>query len=332
MSDLDFDELDRAVNSLIASTPSNDSTAGGSDADPVDLPPVDLDSPLTSPAEPLSTSVSGSGLPTIPVETPVSTVTRPNIGRGMDTARPSDRGNLKMPERAPAPSLQPPALPPLMSQAPPLPVVNQIDDLPATKKELEWPDPIDINPPAMVSTPKDEDADIDQISNDIVNTLNQNRDASAAPDSPFLTDAKVEKRPLGAFSGSVGSSPAVSPISTPMTPSATTAPQATPKPASGGNGNNNHGAVVSNINAPTPLPAELQKDLLSIESDTTMPPAVDKSAPAANSQTTSPNQATFTPQQYTAAAPSGENTNGNIYDTKAYHKAMKQLSKKKSYL
>lgn len=266
MQDLDFDELDRAVNSAISNKPV-----------------------LPVPPRPVGS------LPTIPVMAPTSAAPRPSTGRFMDVVHPSSdmRTALVMPER----------------------VSSQV----ATVSKDQMP---------MVQTSTtDDDADIDQISSDITYDMNQTADKPL--DSPFISGAKVEKRPLNALSSEQSNTAPFQPIAPTLNPDK-------PKTIS------EDGAVVID----TPLPAELQNDLLSIESkemaqseEPPIVPAVMIAQPlvvvppvATPVIVPKPAQtvATSIPQQYKEQPNSGEKTNGAIYDVNSYHKAMVSPTKKKS--
>jgi hypothetical protein len=195
------------------------------------------------------------------------------------------------------------------------------------------------DPPTAGADNKDEDSDIDQISNDIAKTLGQT--SSEPLNSPFLSNPKVEKRPLNSLSDQF------------VTQSTETSkPDAT--------GNRGPDSLI------TPLPAELQNDLLAIESDTTIQPDVPqlfvKDAPVVEPIVTSESKTepNATPQEATGSAVSGlvkpivapvqtamqgsippqyqeqpsssKQDSGPIYDTNSYHKAIVSPVKKKSGL
>jgi len=331
MKDLDFDELDKAVNSLIASTPGG---AGGSDntSSPVPERTLSLD--------PISTQQSaGSSLPTTPISIPTATVDRPGTGRFMDVVHPSSnmRTSLVMPERNsnPTPVASMPKVTPPISDFNMSANTNEPVIPAATNSNWASPTPPD------VSINKDEDdEDINQLGNDIAKSLGQTSDDSS--ESPFLSYTKVEKRPLGAFSDELATIP---PNTQPMIPEVAQPPMVQPVDMDN----------LSIVGTDTPLPAELHSDLLSLESDsTTQPekaavndmPVVEKpqpsmqmsptpmSAPATNPITTSP--AVMTPvsasisQQYKEQPSTGDQNSGAIYDTNAYHKPMAKPVKKKS--
>jgi len=162
MQDIDFDELDRAVNSATQPTP--------------DVPAVSTEEP------------AAAVVPVVP-STPAA---RRSSGRFMDVVHPSSDMRT-----APTVTARPAARPQPAQPA-------------ATA--TEWPDPLDFHgftgdeltaaAPA-VTEPVAETPAVD------VSSL----------ESPFLTDAKVEKRPLGAFS------PNETPYSELPTPAVQTTPE-----------------------------------------------------------------------------------------------------------
>jgi len=340
MKDLDFDELDRAVNSLI-SNKTSDTNADSVKPEPTSDVPA-ADQPVVAPE-------------TSPL------VSRPNTGRFMDVVPPSVSTKVTPSEPVQiyrqGMSLEPVSTKPVESETEAsVPVVTPEPAQPASTEPMPnaWPDPLDFqkivgSDPVKTEEPKltvkdeYEDADIDQISNEIDKTMGQV--AEQPQDSPFISGTKVEKRPLGAFSTepSTSTEPVAEPVSEPAPESE---PTVTESPASV------EDAVVSAPEATTtmppdsvvtPLPAELHNDLLSIESSTTNQPAqptaeevtaaAEVSAPTPEPITVSDSQPTATasiPQQYKEQPSSGDQTSGAIYDTDAYHKALVNPSKKKS--
>ena len=286
MKDLDFDELDRAVNSLATNAPGSDASTKNKET--------------TTP-------------PTV----------RPSTGQFMDVVHPSSnmRASLVMPERA---SHQGVTVTPIVPTTK-TPIVP--DNTSAIAPTNSMPDPIDFagfnndgKDKDKVPDKEEDDADIDQISDDITNTLNPKSDKSM--DSPFLSGTKVDKRPLGTFSSDT---PLTSPVQPPVQeakPEETTNTNMAAQPAS----------VI------TPLPAELQNDLLLVESDSTTrpdgsnttatkPTIVTNNTPAIDDKPVGPTSIT---QQYKEQPSSGDQNTGAIYDTKEYHKSLLYPAKKKS--
>lgn len=417
MKDLDFDELDRAVNSLIANGPSPDdsvavknttitqnelpktpinshfadnikpiapSTSISTPRTIVAAAPtteyVNTPSPIVSPAPQPATpavapvdSLEIKPIPTIPIFAapevkPVAT--RRNSGRFMDVMHPSSdmRTTLIMPDRVSRQGttihLTPPAV-----HTPDRPVVSEpvavVDPQPAIEARPlvpenvpeAWPDPInfsekvEINLPVPIDDKEPVDDDIDRISDDIDNTL---KSTPEIQESPFLSGAKVTKRPLGAFSGD---NPIEYIETNPVNPEVV----AEKVQASGNIISNNNS---SQIDVDMPLPAELRGDLLSIEAASeaeisaavaaaqpvvTAPPVavprpaaapapvvVQSSETLANNTAPKPNPVADGPtsiaQQYQEKPNTGDQNSAAIYDTAAYHKAIVGKSNKKSHL
>jgi len=337
MKDLDFDELDRAVNSLL---PNNNVPA---EEQPVALPADNIITPTVN-------------VPVQPVSQPLAA--RRSTGRFMDVVHPSsDMRTTTLPPRpvsregaviAPS-ALRGPIDEPLSpSQDTPWsptntpPVVTEAPQ-PAAG---DWPDPIDFTGPMPSETPKtsteleadespqssqeqslvDDDKDINQIAEAINKTLGQDQDQdSQAPlESPFLMDAKVEKRPLGAFSTEVAI-PSTDPVKE-ATPSLSIETETLNQ-----TGEDDVKKEEQPIEMDTPLPAELQDDLLLIEADndTTGQPKEDEPSTPPTPQIEVPVGPTSITQQYTEQPSTGDQPTGAIFDTGAYQKPLAHPAKKK---
>jgi hypothetical protein len=403
MKDIDFDELDRAVNSLVGSKAqdimqsSASVSTGSTSVEPAAVAPTGMASAMSVDANPVNNTqpdmaISASAiqpastdLATQPVaaqtdeqsqspviqqsfQAPLQTVQRTTVqpqqvtkliavpypprprplvttpiapakpiavntfeslaskrgtGRFVDvvnpvTAKPLDQSNRY------APRIQ------SINQAPPVAVAapSTIEPQPIIAA------PVPVTQTAAPSMSADDDEDIDQINNFIDSTMGLSKKPQ---DSTLFNDTKVEKRPLGAFSG--GSSQPVRPAE--------------------------QLSVMQANNSVNPqLPPELQNDLLSIESDT-MPeakedktieiPAIPMNGPAAIqstpiaptpppsnivpvAQTTSIDTmtkaqaqtpvATSINQQYQEKPSSVPQATTPIYDANAYHKLDKKGGKK----
>jgi len=370
VKDLDFDELDRAVNSLVSTVPDTNPKTTEKPEKMLDIDTGQLQQ--SAPSQPAT--------PALP-----QTATRRSTGRFMDVVHPSSdmRSSLLMPERnshsdatidpvaktSAMPDSDTPLSAPLSSSTPPS---TFIPSPPKSDTKTDWPDPIDFNgyktnyldkdkvlvknatvTKEDIIPDTDEDDDINQISEDITNTINQK--ANQPLESPFLSGTKVDKRPLGSFS-----------ISEPTSEPKPIAPPYQPEKEK------NIGGMIPQLNSViTPLPAELQDDLLLIESETATQP-VDKSnvadvvAPASVSvpvpEPVSVPEPTLAPastevatptllpapvvsepdkqptgpesivQQYKEKPSSGDQNTGAIFDTNVYHKAPVYPVKKKSGL
>jgi hypothetical protein len=267
MKDLDFDELDKAVSSLMGSVPASDeaTVATAMSSAPTTNPPeptviestdVGTDAPLAA-TDPLADSSDTS-------ETPkdASPVVRPSSGRFMDVVHPSS--DMKLATKPPRPRETVSIAPPVSSASvdttidSALPEESPLEDAPAqleTQTEptsqsdepsTSWPDPINFAAQAQEPTPESAPETIVPPLEDTALTQPEEKveEPLLSPTSPFLPDAKVEKRPLG-------SSEESSTLAT---------------------GNEGIDSTVVADEAPTPpegidaMPAELGQDVLAIES------------------------------------------------------------------
>jgi len=336
VKDIDFDELDRAVNSAISKNkPVDDEFLATTPVVPASAPEV---TPLPVPT-PVFTPTSA---PTTPIPAARQTMSRPATGRFMDMVHSSGNMRVAVPER---PSLRPMSSP--ASPVLPKPSLNMMPKMPSNPVKNNNSNP---------------DIDIDRISDEIDKTLGNS--LSDNQDSPFLPDAKVEKRPLNAFTAEQNvSAPIKLPDSINFPPIGKTTD------------------IQENVD--TLLPAELQNDLLSIEADevtkadevyipedsedseeeltASVPQEIQTDGDAIKNQyvpsepavtpvleekpvetvtvaqnstpsstITNPIVATSISQQYAELPNTGDKEIGAIYDTNSYHKAMTPPVKKKS--
>lgn len=346
MKDLDFDELDRAVNSLITNIP------GSASSNDVASAPSAGSVAQEQPSSIGSTAFTTNARQTIQNSPSVG---RPSTGRFMDVVHPSSdmRSSLVMPERTSNQNrVISNNLP--MTQPDNLPVEIEEPSVPA-KINNNWPDPIEYNHDSnnnVSEADKKDDDDIDQISNDITNSMNQQ--SNNPLESPFLTGTKIEKRPLGAFSDSAA---------TLVEPQPTMVALPTSSPADQSDEIPETLPINTDSSSETSLPAELQGDLLSIESgdDTNQidqsidmpddnnqmvsePDTAEQSLNVIPVDNSSSNEketvsqasettpvvpvATSIQQQYKEQPNTGDQNNGAIYDTQNYHKAVAPVKKK----
>lgn len=296
MKDLDFDELDRAVNSLIANNANASNTSVVKETTTIgdSLPKTPINSHFAIPSETSVDTVSQvtdipepDNIVTPKPSQPVSPlVSRRSSGRFMDVVHPSSdmRTTLIMPNRVSRQgnSVNPLSQSPISDMttnphAPQETIAKVPDEIPQVvipePISNEWPDPIDFKSPAedvisdepvlIDDTDDDEDDDINRINDDIDKTLNQIPDVQ---ESPFLSGAKVTKRPLNAFmTGSLASATEPTPVVAEM------ASENIPDHNSNDSIDLGFSVNQSQVNVDMPLPAELQGDLLSIESGNATP-------------------------------------------------------------
>lgn len=330
MKELDFDELDKAVNSLMGDTPQTDEPATNG-------PNVTATAP--SPVEPSS---EGSEITPPADNTSIEEVTSPALpspasrrgGRFMDVVHPSS--DMKTTGMG-ASSREGVSITPLSADIPSTPSSEENTPAPAeeattptegaveSQAPSEWPDPIAMH--------EEKQADeIEEPAPDI---------SSPAPQtSPFLTDAKVEKRPLGGGQAldqaiakelgkadteqSTGDIPAVAsqPDSLPAQETPAEAPTQEPSPQ-----------LLTTPEEKAPLPAELDSDLVAIEaggattSDNQPTPAVPE--PTVTSPAPVIGGGSIQ-QQYTEQPSTGDDSHAAIYDTEAAQQPLLHPPKKKT--
>jgi hypothetical protein len=201
-----------------------------------------------------------------------------------------------------------------------------------THAKEDWPDPI-----AMAGY---EESELPKKAED----TEKKPDADAPLVSPFLPDAKVEKRPLGGQPASLSSStPSALEVEAPTDEEGDVASSDAVAPQ----------LPVSPEEEQKPLPEELSGDVIALESDantlTEQPAPVDQepiiqSMPKEETETPAPmvapapapttppvpTGAISIPQQYKEEPSSGDKSTGSIYDTDTYHQPLAHPSSKKS--
>lgn len=353
MKELDFDELDRAVNSLMTNVPKD---AGASDElseKTLDITPTlgkdeapSFDTQGQPALRPTTASVTvpARGAPSIASpKTPPPAARR--SGRFMDVVHPSS--NMKKDVSIPAPvSRHGATIEPGTSFEPPQSVVSTTASpvepktaaLPTpgsvarSAPKSDWPDPLDVagfNPSGsepQTTEKKDEGSTAPLIDTSEASDKTVDDKKELAPlTSPFLPDTKVEKRPLGS-------------------PSDASESDHTPVLSSESSSN----LMVDDPTAQLPaipkdvepvLPAELHKDLVAVEADTSPTVAKEEiettsaSQASASSSTSAPEMPagpTSIAQQYREEPSTGDKDSGAIYDTDTYHQPLAHPAKKKS--
>ena len=274
MQDIDFDEIDRAVNSVTTSAPD------------VPVAPV---TPVAPAAELIAT----------PSPAPASPAVRRSSGRFMDVVHSSSD---MRPTRSSAPaahSLHRDDTPDRTA------VAERPQATTVASSAFHWPDPIDVTP---VAEPTAATAVVEPFAAPLVTTPAVIDEPAAPLESPFLPDAKIEKRPLGAFS-----SPE---IELPF--------------------------IEEPINATVPAvneePAELQDEILLLEEHIVdepealvaeEPTSVVLDTPAAPAQEEHVGPTSIT-QQYKEHPTTEPQESGAIFDTESYHQPLVHTPKKRS--
>lgn len=354
MKDLDFEELDKAVNSMISNQPTNVNVAVSSPANNNNNP-----APAVSTSPKLNLGQNLSIKPVGP---------RSNNGRFMDMVRSNasqdSRVPLAMPTRVSNLTQISPAQP--VSQPKVQPVVASVSNNPTILSNAVTP--VVNSAPNYPNSDASHDDDIDQISLDIENTLKQ---LNEPQESPFLSGAKVEKRPLNAFLNDNSKPEQAVVVNKPIQVIDSNKISVDDKSVQIDTKFNNDNLLPKN-NIPsdskvisdkekfaqldTPLPAELQSDILSIESnesiltgdinDDSQPsevvnpklgqPQINTVQPQMNDNSVktplNPVVPTSIQQQYVEKPNSGDKENVSIYDTNSYHKAVDTSKNKKGLM
>lgn len=343
MKDIDFDELDKAVNSLMSPVTS-DAAESIASSDKHETPPVVIESSATK-----SSSIA-------PIE-PSSSVTEPTTkpaelikktGRFMDVVHPSSdmrtASTPKLPERKKV-SISPPSRP--AASKPTEPIADKPVDAPKENpakttpaRNFSFPDPLDLVSKMQGKRSDDEpkqapvvDKEPSSLKPEIDDTTPVSAVEPAEPlQSLFLPDVKVEKRPLGV------------PTADDMSAEKTDTPASNTLELED---TNDAPEKVDTLVAPDPLLAELGEDVLAIESDTSSSVEVkeDKAveseaakdtdtATAAASESSAPMAAAMSsiPRQYSVKPSNNDDKHHEaLYDTAAQAASpLQHPAKKKS--
>lgn len=338
MTDIDFDELDKAVSSLMSSVPKN-APVKNDDIKTITIAPK-LSGSLTGspfeqpvPAHSLSPSLADvAPVPSVSTPSAAQSASRVSLaerrgGRFMDVVHPSSdmkrqnlsetpsRQGLTIEPRAGMPSA-PEVSDPILVQAPSALMTEESDSLSAVVTEKhpapdsQWPDPLDMleeTPPAGSQATQDSST---------VETTAAEPEPATEPikpmATPFLSDAKVEKRPLGG----VVSADQSDDISNTTEPDfEDTDSQLPPEPTE----------------IEMPLPEELSTDLIAIESDNATVSQVTPAAePVSEKPASEPASAgpSSIQQQYKEEPSTGDQTSGAIFDTATYHQPLAHPARK----
>lgn len=347
MKELDFDELDRAVSSLMTNT-------GTSAPKKSDEKVLTIDSTLDANEIPVFPSFGGNDAvssATTPVTTPEpsdppeatsqqsvpSTTPSPAARRGgrfMDVVHPSsDMKTAELPNRVSreGTTIATPTASPVSEPATPDLPASQGDEATSPEPEPEtpassWPDPIDFHMAKDTPPAEDEhETETEEASTPVEQpeekpvTEDTPEESSAPLQSPFLTDAKVEKRPLGAFA-SVDTPSSDVTAETSETTSETEPTDTTD-------------SQLPEDTTPLVLPDELKGDIVAIEADNSAvePEPTPSVEPASQSIATAVSLgSTSIKQQYKEEPSTTPADHAPIFDTPAYNQPLAHPAKKKS--
>jgi hypothetical protein len=365
MKDLDFDELDKAVNSLMTGVSKTPEKPRAEDKETtLDITPtLNADTPVsfdtldeaTKEATNVATPVEDQKKEVVAAtiaETSSPVPTPPAARRGgrfMDVVHPSsDMKKSDTPARLT--SRQGLTLEPTVSSRPssirsfaPSTPSNKTNATTETKPESfvpeelldsgssasavnEWPDPLAMTDFAEDKVPEEKEWNAPSA----VSSATSHSFEPSPLVSPFLPDTKVEKRPLGI--GVSEPSDELNNVDTEPREDKTIDDPADQLPA-------------SPSDVPPQLPEELQDDLMAVESDTHMGvpktelthPSDEKllesglpEEPATTAQPVVSTGPISIPQQYREEPSTGDKANAGIYDTDSYHQPLTHPAKKKS--
>jgi hypothetical protein len=393
MSELDFDELDKAVNTLMSDVPRAEPPKTD-DVKTLNITPTlsDASRPSLAQLDSALSEANGSTSPPAPFQKPAALTTPPpslatrRTGRFMDVVHPSS--NMKSGLRRAAPAsrqgvfVQPDEKLLTAMSADQSDVIQAVDlttpaadtdiiqnsssePIPASPSETknEWPDPLEMsgyetepNVSAVVEVPEEVSPSPSELSlveesddDDDIFTIDGLDERDLQPtNSPFIADAKVEKRPLGGTpvdetSEELGRAPVLGVLVTDTAASTDPSDQLPASP----------------VSLETQLPPELQSDLMAIETDggtataalndiktadetvVQQPVAVSETpaSPTAEAVTLESSVVvtpaiasgpTSIPQQYHEEQSTSDQSNGSIYDTDSYHQPLAHPAKAKS--
>ena len=355
MKDLDFDELDRAVNSLMTGAPKGASSDSKSESTEKMLtinPTLSQDNKssfsaaieksaaqagqvLERPAggmrattPPAARRAGGRFMDVVHPSSDMKTVSRPVSREGVSLTPPLSR-SADMPKQynvAPATPAQP--ISPSPSQpvpSPSMPVPTPVDE---SGSKSEWPDPI-----ALQDFEQEQTVTADAPASSQANTTSRSdssldTEAMAEPlSTPFLSDTKVEKRPLGAFATDLHSKASLQKDES----------QAQSNQQNEDASKQLAADPVETLEETQPeLPAELHSELMKIESDQVAAPEV-ATVPASKPSTAMSVRPVSEPagpasisQQYREEPSTGDSEHAAIFDTDSYHQPLAHPAKHKS--
>lgn len=310
MGELDFDELDRAVNSLMqngqtATVSTDDTNRDAAQSDQTTAVP----SVQPSTSAPLAVKRRGRFMDVVHPSSDMTTSSVPkqpvrqvaNITPDNDNIQPEppeSENNLSDGRSVTYSESKSDSL--SMGEAMPMSTVDQPSQL--ETHENVWPDPIDFA--STVDTASEpssaelgESTDKQPVTDEPAEPTISQEDL---PSSPFLPDTKVEKRPLG------------SPVSAELPIELPSKADASESPTVGEN---------------EPLPEEYSSGVEAVEAAEKPTPST---GPESEHEPSTASKVTSIPQQYVEKASTNQEPSGAIYDTDSYHQALAHPAKKHS--
>lgn len=336
MKDLDFDELDRAVSSLLDANGKTEATPAQAPAAPV--------SPDNSSTE---VTVTATTPPTSTAATPKKQlVERRPSGRFMDVMHASSdmKSRPKPAVSRQATTVTPPTEQPAEEETVPTPPAPVLAEEPAVEDQHTFPDPLDFHGFSMEDTGSPEPAEttadepegddhalaLEAAASELngINGLIASDEAPVSVETPFIDGSTIEKRPLGAFSVDASDVDA-SLLSEPTDSTDTAIDEPTAEVSEPEEPTQDDAEAVDGADeallereAQTPLdvdiiPEELKGEVVAVESS-----EVDTS--------TGPSLAGSIQQQYVEKSQPVADEPTPVFDTTQYHQPLKHTPKQKS--
>lgn len=354
MKDIDFDELDKAVGSVLnsgAATPSATATADPKPAPAADAAPPASPAPDRTPVTP-SASISPAVSPArkrgqfLDMVHPSADMTKTPkmptaVRKSVQPLSSSLVGeSIPTPTPTPTPSLHPPTN--TLQQVQPEPTeaakTMSSDDVAENTTETThetWPDPLDFaQESAEAASVSQQIASEPPV--DVVSEQQSDTEQVESAQTPFVPDAKVDKRPLGAFATPEETAPTEI-----EAPTASTVPSEE-APEFNSDVNSVESAGLSHDESEEVAALGDAGAVAAPESDEVMPvvdtpPAGSEETPAAPvaeqpvSVPPAAGQSASIPQQYkTAETPQTEESTHPLFDSEEYHQPLLPDGKKKS--
>ena len=281
MQDIDFDEIDRAVSSASRTAPAQRSVS-------IEVPPRPAVAPaaasiaISMPEEPAPAPAPAS---VAPPAAPVTPAARRSSGRFMDVVHTSSDMRPARSSAPSAPSLHREEVIDRTEVAP-RPVATTV-----ASSAFHWPDTVQVSQPTETPMPEAPAAE----------------EPAAPLESPFLANAPIEKRPLGAFSDTESTLPLIE--------------EPIPAPA-------DSQSLAADVASLLDEPVEVAQPEPVAETPIADVPVFESIATPVQEQPTGP---TSIIQQYKEQPNVADaQTTGSIYDTEAYHQPVVQSAKKHS--
>lgn len=323
MKDIDFDELDKAVNSLMATTPElsqpEAATPVSVTSSTPSVPAVSAAPVVQAPAAPLPTAQASApsepeveSAPTIPVAPRSAPPAAKRSGRFMDMVHASS--DMKPRAETPAPSREGLSITPRPAVAEPASITPEPieNKQPSYDVSQSMPDPIDMAASSQSLDVAEPSAPVEAEA-----VVQPSAEPLGSVESPFLTDAKVEKRPLNAGTSN----------ETAIEPTFDISDQLVDTEEAPSSEEEDDDKSNSDQPPLTPQIPELSSDLVAIESTggtDVAPVAETTEAPAA------PVGPASIAQQYTSQPSTGDQSHAAIYDSSQYPEPLSHPAKNKS--